>query len=155
MKGKIMKGWISIDRSIQNHWLWKERRKLSKFEAWMDILLKANYKDMDIKVGKQYVKVKKGSLLTSELKLCEDWRWSRDTVRKFLNQLQSENMLLVEHTTRYTVLSIVNWGLYQNTQQQSIQQEKTYKKLGNNFSKKSTIQSALDWTKNHFNIQQT
>ncbi|EIK13620.1 hypothetical protein MQK_02689, partial [Staphylococcus aureus subsp. aureus VRS6] len=28
-----MTGWISIDRSIQNHWLFKEKRTFSKFEA--------------------------------------------------------------------------------------------------------------------------
>ncbi|HCZ0824816.1 TPA: DNA replication protein DnaD, partial [Staphylococcus aureus] len=26
-----MTGWISIDRSIQNHWLFKEKRTFSKF----------------------------------------------------------------------------------------------------------------------------
>lgn len=143
-----MNGWISVSRDIQNHWLWKEKRKYSKFEAWISILLKANYKDTDLIIGKQKVELKRGSFLTSELKFCEEWRWSRDTVRKFLKQLEEEKMITVKHTTKYTIVSIDNWDLYQNMQQQNIQ--KGYNKSDNKFSKHYTMQEAMDWAKNLF-----
>lgn len=37
-----MAGWISLYRSIQEHWLWKDAEML---RAWLDLLLLANYED--------------------------------------------------------------------------------------------------------------
>ena len=39
------KGWISINRKLQTHWLWNEKRQFSKLEAWLDILLTVNHSE--------------------------------------------------------------------------------------------------------------
>jgi len=36
-------GWIKIYRSLTDHWIWE--KPLSKFEAWVDMILEANYKE--------------------------------------------------------------------------------------------------------------
>jgi len=41
------KGWISVYRSIQGHWLWEDR-PFARGQAWIDLLLQANYKDKNI-----------------------------------------------------------------------------------------------------------
>lgn len=117
-----MEGWISIYRKIQEHWLWTKKRRFSEFEAWMSLLFKANHKATQVMIYKTVVNLKAGSFITSELKLAEQWGWSRETVRKFLKRLKEEKMLLVEHTTKYTIVSIENWELYQNPTQQIRQQ---------------------------------
>ncbi len=117
-----MEGWISLYRKIQEHWLWTKKRKFSQFEAWVSLLFKANHKDTKIMFDGKIIEVKRGSFITSEVKLSEEWNWSRDSVRKFLKTLQSEKMVRKTSTTKYTSISIENWDLYQNSQQQNEQQ---------------------------------
>ncbi len=119
-----MEGWIRIYRKIQDHWLWKQKRKFSQFEAWISLLLKTNHKDSKIMFEGKVIEVKKGSFITSEIKLSEEWNWSRDTVRKFLKTLQKEKMISKIATTKYTSISIENWELYQFSQQQNRQQNR-------------------------------
>ena len=117
-----MEGWISLYRKIQEHWLWTKRRKFSQFEAWISLLFKANFKDTKIMIGDNVVEIKKGSFITSEVKLAEEWKWDRSTVRKFLKTLEEQKMIQKNSTSKYTSISIENWDLYQNTQQQNRQQ---------------------------------
>lgn len=118
----MMEGWISLYRKIQEHWLWTKRRKFSQFEAWISLLFKANFKDTKIIIGDNLVEVKRGSFITSEVKLAEEWKWDRSTVRKFLKTLEEQEMIQKNSTTKYTSISIENWDLYQDTQQQNRQQ---------------------------------
>ena len=117
-----MEGWISLYRKIQEHWLWTKRRKFSQFEAWISLLFKANFKDTKIMIGDNVIEIKKGSFITSEVKLAEEWKWDRSTVRKFLKTLEEQKMIQKNSTSKYTSISIENWDLYQNTQQQNRQQ---------------------------------
>lgn len=117
-----MEGWISLYRKIQEHWLWTKRRKFSQFEAWISLLFKANFKDTKIMIGDNLVEVKRGSFITSEVKLAEEWKWDRSTVRKFLKTLEEQKMIQKNSTSKYTSITIENWDLYQNTQQQNRQQ---------------------------------
>ena len=117
-----MEGWIKLHRKIQNNWLWKEKRKFSKFEAWISLLLKANHRENKILVGGDLIVIKAGSFITSEVNLSEEWNWSRNTVRKFLKVLENEKMLTKSCTTKYTSISIENWALYQSYEQDFEQQ---------------------------------
>lgn len=117
-----MEGWISLYRKIQEHWLWTKKRKFSQFEAWISLLFKANHKDTKVMINDKVVEIQKGSFITSEVKLSEEWRWDRSTVRKFLTTLENEKMIYKTATTKYTSISIENWDLYQNIQQQNRQQ---------------------------------
>lgn len=117
-----MEGWIKIHRKIQDNWLWQEKRKFSKFEAWMSLLLKANHKENKILFGNKIINIEAGSFITSEVKLADEWGWSRITVHKFLVVLQNDKMIVKKGTTKYTSISIENWALYQFQEQQNIQQ---------------------------------
>ena len=117
-----MEGWIKIHRKIQDNWLWQEKRKFSKFEAWVSLLLKANHKENKILVGNEIITIQAGSFMTSEVNLSKEWAWSRNTVRKFLLLLKKEKMLTQTCTTKYTIISIENWALYQFNEQQTEQQ---------------------------------
>lgn len=103
-----MTGWISIDRSIQNHWLFKEKRTFSKFEAWIYILMEANHSEAKVPIGNQIVTVERGQRLTSILTLSDLFNWSRFKVKTFLDLLESDGMLEVKTTSKYTLITIVN-----------------------------------------------
>lgn len=133
-----MEGWIKLHRKIQENWLWQENRKFSKFEAWISLLLKANHKENKVMIGNEVINISSGSFITSEMKLSEEWKWSRTTVRNFLKILENDKMIVKNHTTKYTSISIENWELYQFEQQQNEQQknnERTTKKQQKNTNK--------------------
>ncbi|HCY0820554.1 TPA: DnaD domain-containing protein [Staphylococcus aureus] len=111
-----MTGWISIDRSIQNHWLFKENRTFSKFEAWIYLLMEANHSKAKVPIGNQIVTVERGQRLTSILTLSDLFNWSRFKVKTFLDLLESDGMLEVKTTSKYTLITIVNYDFYQSEQ---------------------------------------
>lgn len=111
-----MTGWISIDRSIQNHWLFKEKRTFSKFEAWIYLLMEANHSKAKVPIGNQIVTVERGQRLTSVLTLSDLFNWSRFKVKTFLDLLESDGMLEVKTTSKYALITIVNYDFYQSEQ---------------------------------------
>lgn len=107
------KGWISLYRSIQDHWLWQER-PFSKGQAWLDLLLLANHKDNKFLLGNELIKVKKGSFITSQKKLMERWGWGSEKTRTFLKLLDSDGMIRFEANKKRTTITIVHYDSYQN-----------------------------------------
>ncbi len=109
-----MTGWISLHRSIEEHWTFKEKRKFSKFEAWIDILLMVNHKDKKIVLGNELIVVKRGQKITSIRQLCERWHWSNNKVKNFLKMLEEDGMLNVKSDAKKTLLTVVKYDVYQS-----------------------------------------
>lgn len=82
-------GWISIHRRIQDCWIWHDD-VFSRGQAWIDLLLMANHRDVKIAFGNQLINVETGSFITSKRKLSERWRWSNTKVDNFLKLLESD-----------------------------------------------------------------
>lgn len=108
-----MDGWISLHRKIQDHWLWEDK-PYSKGQAWIDLLMMANHQDNQALIGNTPVDIKRGSFITSEVKLSKRWGWGRKKVRTFLDVLEIEKMLAKKSTSKYTSITIENYELYQN-----------------------------------------
>ena len=117
-----MEGWISVYRKFQEHWIWKSSEPFDKRSAWISLLLKANHKDTKVMLDSKPIEVKKGSFITSEIKLSVEWKWGRKKVRTFLKSLEDDRMLTKNSTTKYTTITIENWDLYQNVEHQKEQQ---------------------------------
>lgn len=105
------KGWISLYRCIQEHWLWQEK-PYDRARAWIDLLLLANHKKNKILLGNELIVVDKGSFITSQAKLMERWGWGNTKVRNFLRLLKEDNM--IEYSgKKYTLIKIKNYEMYQ------------------------------------------
>jgi len=89
-------------------------RERTKLEAWIDLLFLANFQDNELLIGYQTIPIKRGQFLTSEVKLAERWNWSRGKVRRYLQYLEDEKMLIKNSTTAYTTLTIVKYEDYQS-----------------------------------------
>lgn len=109
----MSKGWISLHREFKDHWLWKEKRVYSKAEAWVDILLMANYKDAKVLLGSSLIEVKRGSFITSEIKLMNRWNWSKTKLRSFLFLLTEDKMIIKISDTKKTTLKVCKYNDYQ------------------------------------------
>lgn len=103
-------GWISLYRSIQNHWIWEDPVKL---KWWLDILLLANHKDNKVLIRNKLEVIKRGYHHTSEVKLSKRWGVSRTTVRRFLELLESDKMIEVKKGENGTTLKVINYEGFQ------------------------------------------
>lgn len=120
------RGYIKIYRKIFDHWLWDDSIK-SKFEAWVLLLKMANHEDKKIMFNGSIVDVKMGDIITSEVKLSTMLKWSRTKVRKFLDTLSDDKMIVQKKDRKKTYLSICNYTEYHQTKKEK-EQVKNIKK---------------------------
>ena len=111
--GTSGKGWITLNRSLQDHWLW-ECKPFSKGQAWVDLILLANHQDKKCVFEKSVISVKRGQLITSIKKLAMRWGWDKKTVTKFLSLLESDGMISKKSTTQWTTLTLIKYDDFQN-----------------------------------------
>lgn len=111
-----MQGWIKLHRQIQDHWLYKERRNFSKYEAWIDLMIMATHKDTKFIHGNELIKLEKGSVVTSELKLMERWKWGKSKLRSFLELLEKDGMIIKKSDRKKTTITICNYCIYQDSE---------------------------------------
>lgn len=109
------KGWVSLHRALQDHWVWMDK-PFSKGQAWVDLVMSANHKDNKVLLGNELIDVNRGQFITSEIKLMEKWGWSKTKVRSFLKLLQSDSMIVKMSDKKKTTITIVNYGVWQDTE---------------------------------------
>lgn len=131
-------GWIKISREITEHWIFQDAERL---KWWLDLLFMANWDDRKVMHDTHLFVLKRGQIIASVAFLCERWKKSNKTVIKYLQMLESEEMIKREVVHRQTpIITICNYELYQDnvqtqvhTQVQTIvQTNKEYKEDNNN-----------------------
>lgn len=110
-----MQGWISLHRKITCHPFYQEKRKFSKFEAWIDLLLMVNHETKKVLLGNELIEVKRGQRITSIRQLCDRWGWSNSKVTQYLKLLESDGMITVKSDTKKTVITIDKYSDYQQS----------------------------------------
>lgn len=117
----MAEGWIRLHRSIQSHWLWKDK-PFSYGQAWMDLLMMVNHKEGKVLMDATLVTVPAGAVITSEKKLSDRWGWGRTKTRTFLKMLETDSMIVKKTTNKRTEINVVNWGKFQNPQTANVPQ---------------------------------
>lgn len=107
-----MIGWVRFHRRYLNSDLWLSET-FTKGQAWVDLFSLANHKDKSIWIRGIEVKVKRGSLAWSEVRLAERWKWSRNKLRRFLNWLKTKQQIEQQKTNVTTLIHIINYERYQ------------------------------------------
>ncbi|WP_138752780.1 hypothetical protein [Paenibacillus sinopodophylli] len=146
-----MPGYISLHRDIQKHWLYQEDRVFSKYEAWIDILMRVNHSEGKVTHNGSLETVQRGSTIWSMGDMERHWKWSNRKVKRFLDCLVSDQMLAYKSTTKKTYLSVINYDVYQLTEgakappmhQQSIT-EAFQKHTNNNDNNKEELKHIVD-----------
>lgn len=114
-----MEGWIRIHRKlIESTWF----NKSEYVHLWLYLLLKANHKDKEIMIGNEKVLVKRGQLLTSRHKLSEVVHVQENKIYRILKCFENEHQIKQQKTSKYTIISIVNYDMYQKNEQDNEQQ---------------------------------
>lgn len=106
-----MSGYIKINRKILE---WEWYRNINTKVLFLHCLLKANWKDGKFE-GRG---VKRGSFITSIKKLSLELGLTQDEVRTALKHLIDTGEITKQTTNKYTVITVLNYGLYQDVPEQ-------------------------------------
>lgn len=109
-----MAGWIKVHRTMIDHWINKDVRKFSRFEAWMDILLSVNYNDAKVTIKNTVYEVKRGQSIYSLDTWSKRWGWNKSATRRFVQLLEKDGMIELKTDTQTTQLTVCNYARYQD-----------------------------------------
>ena len=128
----MLNGWIKVHRGIVKHDLWT-RERFTFGQAWMDLLLHANFEPKPAVVNGMSFMVERGQIAWSQTTMGERWQWNRKRVKRFLDELEMEGMIVQSRVQgwvqgrgqgsgqgsaecrvqRHTLVSICNYDKYQ------------------------------------------
>jgi len=114
----MAKGFCMLSKELMDSEYYFSER-FTRMQAYLDLCLLAEWKDRKFIKRGQVVELKAGQLAKSEEELAERWQWSRNTVRKYLNEQQSIGNIEQQKSRLITIIT-VKFGL--NTAQQIEQQ---------------------------------
>lgn len=107
-----MDGYIKLHRKLLESEVFQNEKLLKVF---IYCLLKASHKEHELKIGRQTVKVQKGQFVFGRKKASLELGIPESTVRDYMKILKKDKMIDIKSTNKYSVVSIVNWGVYQSS----------------------------------------
>ena len=122
-------GWIKLHRKIKHGGLFRNPRLLT---LWIWLLLSANRKPHDFMWDQGIIHIKEGQLLTGRDKLSEALNIPATTLERLLTDLEIMGNIGQQKTTKFRVITILNWSRYQETDNRRTtdgQQTDTYKNV--------------------------
>ena len=110
-----MNGYIRLFRKFIS-WEWYKNQNTKA--VFIHCLLKANWEDGSFE-GQI---IKRGSFVTGRKKLSEELGLTEQQIRTALKHLISTNEITIEKTNKYSIITIINYDLYQDINQEVNQQ---------------------------------
>ncbi|RVJ72214.1 hypothetical protein [Sinorhizobium medicae] len=133
-----MSRWIRVQTSIFDHEVFAAE-PFSEREAWLWLISKAAWKDTVHRIGASVMPVPAGSLFVTIREMQAAWKWtSTRRVHQFLELLSSQNMIETCSETGKTLVTICNYGKYQNAETHSETPESAEAKQKRNTKDTST-----------------
>ena len=114
-------GWIKLNRTLLDHALWKGER-YTKGQAWVDLIMLANYKPGFFMVRGNVVNVDRGQVGWSQRNLSKRWQWHRKTTKSFISSLSKHGMVTLQATPLTSIITICNYDEFQSGEQNSASQ---------------------------------
>ena len=117
-----MAGYIKLNRSIFEDEMYFAD-KFTREQAWIDLLLLANYRKSLLTVRGNQVEVARGSLAWSIDKLAARWKWSINRVIRYMTELQKQGKIEVQKSHIINIISVVKYEYYQTDENTEISQK--------------------------------
>lgn len=112
-----MGGYIKLYRQIQDSWIWDNPTHL---KWWLDIIFMANHCKKRKEIAGKIVEFEAGEFHTSQLKLSQKWGVSVKTVRRFLNLLEDEKMVIQTKKNKGTTIKVSNYLAFQSVSEDEV-----------------------------------
>ena len=109
---------IKLDRNIQR-WRWWGNDLT--FKVFCYLLMNANVEDRDF----ENITVHRGQLVTSFAHIASDCLTTINKVRKVIERLESTHEITKCSTPKYTVITVLNYDLYQKSTKKSTNESQT------------------------------
>lgn len=106
-----MSSWIKVSRKLLSSSIASRPDYLA---VWIHLLLSASYKEGEILVGRQIVRLKPGELVFGRQKFAEKTGVSEGTIRSALAALESLQQITIKTSNKFSIISITNWSRYQS-----------------------------------------
>lgn len=118
------RGHIKIARKAfaEDKW-WLEKRVFSKWEAWEDMIQLAQHEPREF-VSTKFgtIRLERGEFVLSLRRMAERWGWGLQSTRSFTRSATFRTRLATQRETQAgTVYRIVNYDLYQSTEEKPTQ----------------------------------
>ena len=105
-----MEGWVKLHRKLLESPVF-QNDKLLKVFVWC--LLKASHTEHAELVGLQKVSLHPGQFVYGRHKAAEELKIKESTLYKYMMWLKNEEILNIQSNNKFSVVTVVNWELYQ------------------------------------------
>ena len=107
------RGVFAIDRGIWEHDVLAGKQPFSRREAWMWLVSEAAWKPHRRRIVGRPIDLKRGQLVASTRFMAGKWKWTEARVRRFLDVLTSEAMIVATTDAGINVITICKYDEYQ------------------------------------------
>lgn len=114
-----MSGWIKLHRKILDSPVFENEKILKVF---MYCLLQASHKDHTHLVGTQVVNLKAGQMVFGRESWSKRLKIKESTLYRYMKLLETLNIIEIKTNNKFSIVTVVNWGVYQDSNNQSEQQ---------------------------------
>ncbi len=137
----MAEGFVKLARCLLDKPIFQNEKLL---KVWIWCLMKATHKEHMQLVGLQKVPLLSGQFIFGRKKAAEELKMPPSTVWRFVTFLKDNQSLDIKTNNKFSLISIVNWELYQ------VEMFKTDSKKDN---KKTTDGQQMDTNKNVKNVK--
>ena len=143
-----MVGWIKLHRKTINSAIFDNPHLL---KMWIWCLLKATHDEYEQMVGLEKITLKQGQFITGRNKGSAELSVNQSTWYKHIKTLEKMQMVELKSNNKKTVVTIVNWALYQGNENNCNNKITTKEQQNNN--KITTKEQQNNTNKNIKNIK--
>ena len=105
-----MSGWIKLHRKLIDSPVFDNDKLL---RVWVWCLLRASHKERTVLVGLQEVTLNPGEFIFGRDSAAQQLKLPPSTVYRLMKKLEDPlGNLVIKASSKYSVISIVNWGNY-------------------------------------------
>lgn len=146
-----MNGWIKLHRKLMHKAFYKKPTYLL---VWIHLLLTANHAKTEFMWNGDIIIVNEGQLITGRKQLSEQTGIPETTIEDILKFLETQQQIRQQKTTKYRLITILNWSTHQNpdsisdnkptTSRQQADTNKNDKKVKNEKKQQGTVKTVHD-----------
>jgi len=136
-----LQGWIKTHRRMLQSSVFKNPEL---FKTWMWCLMKATHKPHKQMVGMTEIELEEGQFIFGRKQAALELNLGESKIYRFIKSLEKQTKVELKPNNKFTVVTIVNWGTYQDTENENEQQMN---------NKRTTNEQQMDTNKNVKNVK--
>lgn len=105
-----MSNWVKLSRKLLTSAIAAKPEYLA---VWIHLLLSASYKEGEILVGRQVVRLLPGQLVFGRHKFSEKTGVSESIVRSALKVLENLQQITIKSESKFSIITVTKWSFYQ------------------------------------------